>query len=402
MDINDRGVWLTKTMTDSHVHDKSLSDALVFKYKEFNTVVDIGCGSGKYVKNFNDHGVICMGYDGSPLTPEIANEYCHVMDFSEDQDIGKYDIVLSLETGEHIPRQYEEVFIDNVCRASSKKVIMSWAVEGQGGNGHYNERGNDYVIHEMNKRGFDFNHDESVFLRKESCAPWFKNTIMVFDKVREAVSAIFFSCRRLELLKETVVSFLASNTYPMREIIIVNDSGDTAIHEQLKRMYPNFTLVLHPENVGLIKSIDLGYAHIKTDYFFHDEDDWAFNGKEGFMEKSVEIMQHRPDIEEVWLADYNAHPVEPEVLKAGNTEYRLVGDSGPWHGFTTACGLKRISDYKKVAPYADIPWEKTIWHRECIIGQQYFKLGYRTAILMEEYVHNIGLGKSEYVTGLEK
>jgi hypothetical protein len=222
--------------------------------------------------------------------------------------------------------------------------------------------------------------------------------------MNEPVTAIFFSCKRLALLKKTITSFIVSNTYPLEEIIIVNDSGNELIHSLLQKQYPDCTLVLHPHNIGLIASIDLGYRHIKTEYFFHSEDDWCCNGKGGFIEKSLEIMTIRPDIEEVWLADMNAHPLEAEVLRAGRTEYRLVAQNfqGDWHGFSTACGLKRISDYCRVAPYVAIPWEKTIWHREQAIGLEYYKLGYRSAILMDEYVYNIGMGQSEYVTGLEK
>jgi hypothetical protein len=220
----------------------------------------------------------------------------------------------------------------------------------------------------------------------------------------EPVTAIFFSCMRISLLKKTIMSFLLSNSYPIAEMIIVNDSGSCVLSALLQKWYPRYTIVCHPYNVGLIESIDLGYSHIKTEYFFHSEDDWCCTGKDGFIQRSLDVLKARPDVEEVWLSDMNAHPIEPTIYKAGETSYQLVAQNfqGDWHGFSTACGLKRMSDYKKVAPYKDIPWEKTIWHREQAIGLEYYKLGYRSAILMDEYVTNIGVGKSEYVTGLEK
>lgn len=130
------------------------------------------------------------------------------------------------------------------------------------------------------------------------------------------------------------------------------------------------------------------------------------NGKGGFIEQSLAIMESNKQIEEVWLADYNKHPIDSKIYTAGNVEYRLTKDwkSGElvWHGFTTACGLKRMSDYRKVAPYSYIPYVGTIWHREHAIGEEYYKLGYRTAVLMQDYAVNIGHGKSEYKTGYEK
>ena len=227
----------------------------------------------------------------------------------------------------------------------------------------------------------------------------------------EPVTAIFFSCRRLDLLRQTVSAFMKHNTYPISEYIIVNDSASNKVHNILKSTYRNMTLVLNKDNVGLIKSIDLGYAHVKTNYLFHCEDDWMVT-KGGFMEKSLTIMEVCKDIEEVWLADYNNHPVVPPIYYIGDVhymyikEYYLQGEdktnNNSWHGFTTALGLKRMSDYRKVAPYADIPWKGTIWHREQAIGERYHQLGYRSAVLMEDYAINIGYGQSEYKTGYEK
>jgi hypothetical protein len=232
------------------------------------------------------------------------------------------------------------------------------------------------------------------------------------DMKNEPITVIFFSCKRLHLLEQTFWAFRMFNTYPISEYIIVNDSADIIIHNKLKEDYKDVTLVLNDENVGLIKSIDLGYSHIKTEYFFHCEDDWCCSGKGGFMEKSLIVMKENSSIEEVWLKDMNSHPVQSKVYTVGGINYKLVqdnylkgsngyNDSG-WHGFTTACGLKRLSDYKRVAPYADIPWQGSIWHREQAIGEVYHKLGYRTAILMDDYVENIGYGQSEYITGNEK
>lgn len=232
----------------------------------------------------------------------------------------------------------------------------------------------------------------------------------------EPVTAIFFSCRRLNLLERTIDAFVEHNSYPMQEIIIVNDSADTKIWEQLKRDYPDFTLVLNKENVGLFKSVDLGYEHVKTNYHFLCEDDWMVT-KGGFMEKCLAIMLDHPEIEETWLKDYNNHPMEDAVYYSRGVPYKLAaknifkdknGFIYGWHGFTTSCALKRMSDYRRVPPYdlvaKSYPGKrKTIWDREHAIGEEYNKLGYRTAILIDdEYATNIGIGQSEYKTGGEK
>ena len=170
---------MARTETDTHLCDESLCEAIIAMFK-VETVVDIGCGNGSYVRKFIEAGFDCVGYDGSPLTEEISGGMCHIIDFSEAIDIGKYDLVVSLEVGEHIPKQYEEVYLDNIIRAARRNIVLSWAIEGQPGYGHVNCRNNDYVIEEIEKRGFIFDKEGSLYLRDKSTLPWFKNTIIIF------------------------------------------------------------------------------------------------------------------------------------------------------------------------------------------------------------------------------
>ena len=183
--IHERGYWTDRHETDTHVCDEPLCTAIIEMYKDVKTAVDIGCGNGQYTRNMIDAGIDCKGFDGSPLTPEITEGLCKEMDFSIPTDVGQFELVLCLEVGEHIPAKYEEVFIDNICRASMKHICLSWALEGQAGWGHVNCRNNDYVINELDKRGFKYKPEETLSLRKSTGANpylwWFKDTVMVFE-----------------------------------------------------------------------------------------------------------------------------------------------------------------------------------------------------------------------------
>jgi len=177
--MNERGIWTTKEETDTHEFDVSLCDQIVLLFH--GSVIDIGCGDGSYTRHLIQNGFDCVGYDGSPLTPELSSGLCGVMDFSEPVNVGRFDIVLSLEIGEHIPIQYEEVFIDNICNATKNFIILSWAVIGQGGTGHVNCRDNDYIITKIQARGFILNPALTQKLRSSAILSWFKNTLMVFQ-----------------------------------------------------------------------------------------------------------------------------------------------------------------------------------------------------------------------------
>lgn len=56
------------------------------------------------------------------------------------------------------------------------------------------------------------------------------------------------------------------------------------------------------KNLGQIKSIDLAYQEVKTDYIFHCEDDWLFY-RSGFIEDSMTILESDQSILTVWLRD---------------------------------------------------------------------------------------------------
>lgn len=282
MSIHNRGYWLDKAETNTHASDPVLKEALVKVFSDVKTIIDIGCGNGEYTKHFIQHGFECSGYDGCPITPEITNGVCKVQDFSVPVNLGTFDLVLSLEVGEHVPQQYEQIFIDNLVSHSTKYICISWGVEGQPGIGHVNCRNNDYIIEEMSKRDYEFDLKKSAILRKYSTFPWFENTVMVFYKVqrksalsifegyeKSLVSVVLTACGRLDLLRRTIDSFNKYNTFPINQFIIVDDSGDKKVHKELRKSYPDYTLVLNESNIGLIDSIDRGYSKVQTPYIFH-------------------------------------------------------------------------------------------------------------------------------------
>jgi hypothetical protein len=229
-----------------------------------------------------------------------------------------------------------------------------------------------------------------------------------FEKVLKAdlvdgVTEIFICFRRMDLIKQTVEAFVESNTHPVEEIIIVNDSCDKEIHKQLKEMFPKYHLIFGDKNEGQMKSIDRAYAEVKTKYVYLSIDDWCCNGEKGFIEKALVVLKNDPMIEEVWFADYNGHPLQPDIIGKTRSEYRIVDNwllgEKTWHGFTTACALKRVEDYKLVAPFNK--YYKSglnIWEKEWTLGEEYYKLGYRSACLVDVYVKNTGAGRSEYVS----
>ncbi len=185
MPINDNGFWEGQDAEEHHINDAPLASYLVsfFKSEKASSIVDLGAGMGDYVKIFKNNNLNADCYDGNPNTPQLTNNLCKVMDLSKPHKFEKpYDWVMSLEVGEHLPKEFEDVFINNLHNNNKKGIVLSWAIEGQGGRGHINERNNDYIKEKIIKLGYTNDIEAENKMRDAATLYWFKNTLMVFRK----------------------------------------------------------------------------------------------------------------------------------------------------------------------------------------------------------------------------
>ena len=182
MNISNTGVWNCDT-TEPHSFDAPLALAILrlLHEKAIHSVLDFGCGSGAYVDFIHKGGIRAVGYEGNPKTP-LFSAHCHVADLTAPLDVGMADAVLSLEVGEHVPMEFEGVFLDNVTLHANKLVVLSWFPFKGEGIGHVNEQSNDYVRQQMLKRGFAPLRDEENKLRESSTLWWFSHSVLCFSK----------------------------------------------------------------------------------------------------------------------------------------------------------------------------------------------------------------------------
>ena len=106
------------------------------------------------------------------------------MDLTSQLNLNKKGVVISLEVGEHIPKEYEQIFLDNLNRHCEDLLITSWAIRGQGGYGHVNLLNNDEIIPKIEALGFTHLKELSNAARSiiaDDCH-WFRDTIMIFKK----------------------------------------------------------------------------------------------------------------------------------------------------------------------------------------------------------------------------
>lgn len=191
--LHPQGYWLS--LEEGHFSpdagyffDTVLAEELSLLLSE-KSICDFGCELGKYVGWLKKHGFECDGFDGNPNTAELTGGMCRTLNLAEPVQLDKkYDSVICLEVGEHIPKKFEAVFLDNLTNHAKETIVLSWAIPGQEGDGHVNCRPNSYVIYQLWKRGFQYRPSQTILLRANCYIPWFKNTLMVFSKGRSLYS----------------------------------------------------------------------------------------------------------------------------------------------------------------------------------------------------------------------
>ena len=179
------GIWTTEEAMSDHQFDEGLARGILELFPENpGPTADLGCGPGFYCAFFSSHGWDVQGYEGTPdMTRFGKYDRITTQDLSvRNTTLPQYTVVLSLEVGEHIPKEYETNFLDNVCSMAGRTLILSWAVPGQGGYGHFNCQPNKYIIEQVASRGLTLNVPKSNCLRNASTLSWFKNTLMLFER----------------------------------------------------------------------------------------------------------------------------------------------------------------------------------------------------------------------------
>lgn len=165
----------------------------IFERYSPSSVVDIGCGSGVYLKAFSELGSDCFGIDGATdgiarLEPISGLE--HDLHIPLDLD-RQFDLCLCWETAEHLRPEAALTLIETLT-SHSDHILFSAATPGQGGDYHYNEQPLSYWQLLFLECGFELNPRETGWLRNAAteaeCPHWLVHNLACFE--RSCVPAI--------------------------------------------------------------------------------------------------------------------------------------------------------------------------------------------------------------------
>jgi SAM-dependent methyltransferase len=122
------------------------------------SVIDVGCGVGGWLVAFREQGVTTtMGIDGDYVDRarlRISAECFQSRDLTHRfDDVGRFDLALSLEVAEHLSPEHAVGFVESLCKLAPA-IVFSAAIPGQGGTNHVNEQWPTYWEALFNRNGF--------------------------------------------------------------------------------------------------------------------------------------------------------------------------------------------------------------------------------------------------------
>ena len=219
--------------------------------------------------------------------------------------------------------------------------------------------------------------------------------------VQPTVTAVVTSCRRFDLLEQTLRSFLAHNDYPLDELVVIEDSDDDGVYAiaSVLEGVPH-RIIFNGRNIGQIASIDRAYQGIASDYIFHMEDDWLFTQR-GFIGRAVAALEREPG---AVLANLRTDADMPYYVRSlrtqgeGAVRYKRIYPAIHylWHTFTFNPSLLRTADYRALkGGYAGIGDEASL-------SRHYKAQGRDMVWLIGGGVRHTGDDRSNYGEGYRK
>ena len=156
---------------------------LIYAYLQPTSVLDIGCGQGEWVEMFSRVVDNAIGVDiAAP-----GGDRTFRCDLTEPLYLGKagsWDLVLCLETAEHLPESAADTLVDS-CVRHAPSVVFSAAVPGQEGIGHINCQPHEYWHEKFATRGYKmFDPFRPILRREQRVSPWYRENMFLYEVPR--------------------------------------------------------------------------------------------------------------------------------------------------------------------------------------------------------------------------
>ena len=201
-ELHQRGIREFDDLYSREYYAEMLSDEKMADAREFcaalqtqfspDSVIELGCGAGRFLIPLSEAGIEILGVDRSQKAFEespLPADRLEVHDLREPYRTDReFDLVLCIEVLEHIPPEDAETVVRSIATAAPVAVITA-AQPGQGGTHHVNEQPPDYWKQKFEAVNMRFRPD-LVEAITDSIDPealeWLEANLLVFERVDEA------------------------------------------------------------------------------------------------------------------------------------------------------------------------------------------------------------------------
>lgn len=191
------------------------------------------------------------------------------------------------------------------------------------------------------------------------------------------------------------------------EWIVSDDGSNEEEFERMKKLYPFIRFLRSPKK-GQPANLNFLLSQVKTEWFFHMEDDWLFVKKDNFIRKLFDVIFEEPTVKNVILRHWQ--PFNERLLKEtktgvkyvihffdplADTAKKAVTDSA-WYGYSFNPGIQNIEIIRKLGRFDEShnPASRW-WDKEN--ARYYLELGFKRASLYDgPYIEHIGELESLY------
>lgn len=176
-------IWPLSVAARGHVNSEDLARLLPAIFNPNTPIADFGCGRGFYVKELQEKGFNAIGFEGTKRINRISYTPVRRADLSKPLKLTKKHNIISLEVAEHLLPEQQPQFVQNIVENLDNTLLLSWAIPGQGGDGHNNCRCNVYVMRLFQQYGLTLDYNTTLHLRATvQDASWFANTLFLFRR----------------------------------------------------------------------------------------------------------------------------------------------------------------------------------------------------------------------------
>jgi SAM-dependent methyltransferase len=174
------------TREEAMADAKQFADVVIDEFDP-DSVIDLGCGVGRFLKPFADHGIEITGVEGSEKAIKnaiVPSDRLTQFDLRQPLTAhDKADIVLCIEVVEHLAERSSDTIAQSIADAGETAIITT-ARPGQGGKHHENEQPPQYWIKKLSAAGMVYDKSTTIEFRQRispETLGWLSENILVFQ-----------------------------------------------------------------------------------------------------------------------------------------------------------------------------------------------------------------------------